>query len=67
MPKSTVVVTGVIGLLGALLTGAGEFISHYDSLARFATEYEFFIGISHQRSSVGHFRTVAQGIDPSPA
>ena len=58
MPKSTVVVTGVIGLVGALLTGAGEFILHFDSLARFATEYEFFIGISDQRSTVGHFVAV---------
>ena len=46
MPKSTVVVTGVVGLLGAMLTGAVEFILHYDSLARFGTGYEFFVGIS---------------------
>ena len=56
--KSTIVVTGVIGLLGALLTGAGEFILHFDSLARFDVENEFFRGISDQRSNLGHFIAV---------
>lgn len=55
MPKSAVVVTGAVGLLGALLTGTGEFILHFDALARFGTENEFFIGIADQRSTVGHF------------
>ena len=58
MSKSTIVVTGVIGLLGALLTGAGEFILHFDVLARFDVEYEFLGGISEQRSNVGHFVAV---------
>ncbi len=55
MTKSTIVVTGLVGLLGALLTGAGEFILHFDELARFGTEYAFFAGISEQRSTLGHF------------
>ena len=54
MSKSTIVITGMIGLLGALLTGAGEFILHFDPLARF-TDNEFFKGISDRRSTVGHF------------
>jgi len=58
MSKSTIVVTGVIGLLGALLTGAGEFILHFDMLARFDVEYEFLGDISEQRSNVGHFVAV---------
>jgi len=58
MPKSTIVITGVIGLLGALLTGAGEFILHFDALARFDVENEFFRGISDQRSNLGHFIAV---------
>ncbi len=58
MPRSTIVVTGAIGLLGALLTGAGEFILHFDALARFDVEYAFMGGISEQRSNVGHFVAV---------
>ena len=55
MTKSTIVLTGLVGLLGAVLTGVGEFILHFDALARFGTEYEFFAGISPERSTVGHF------------
>ncbi len=58
MTRSTIVVTGVIGLLGSLLTGAGEFILHFDALARFDVEYAFLGGISEQRSNVGHFVAV---------
>ncbi|MGI9292756.1 MAG: DUF6796 family protein, partial [Pseudomonadales bacterium] len=53
--SSTILLTGIIGLLAAVLTGAGEFILHFDSLARFSTDYEFFTGISDQRSTIGHF------------
>ncbi len=55
MSKSVISVTGLIGLLGAVLTGVGEFLLHYDELARFDVEYAFLGGISDQRSSVGHF------------
>ncbi len=55
MSKSVISVTGLIGLLGAVLTGVGEFLLHYDALARFDVEYAFLGGISDQRSSVGHF------------
>ena len=58
MTRSVIVVTGVTGLLGALLTGAGEFILHFDALARFEVENEFFLGISDQRSNLGHFIAV---------
>ena len=58
MTRSTIVVTGVIGLLGSLLTGAGEFLLHFDALARFDVEYAFLGGISEQRSNVGHFVAV---------
>lgn len=43
------------GLLAALLTGAGEFILHFDALARFGSDNAFFLGISEQRTSIGHF------------
>ncbi len=55
MSKSVIGVTGLIGLLGAVLTGVGEFLLHYDALARFDVEYAFLSGISDQRSSLGHF------------
>ena len=55
MNKSVIGVTGLIGLLGAVLTGVGEFLLHYDALARFDVEYAFLGGITDQRSSVGHF------------
>ena len=58
MTKSAIILTGVIGLLGTMLTGAGEYILHYDALARFEAEYQFFAGISDQRSSLGHFIAV---------
>jgi hypothetical protein len=51
---SEAVVTGTLGLLAAILTGAGEFILHFDALARFA-DNQFFIGISDERSNWGHF------------
>ena len=50
-----VVTTGMVGLLAAILTGVGEFVLHYDSLARFGAEYAFLTGISDARSTAGHF------------
>ena len=54
MNKSITTMAGMLGLLGALLTGIGEFALHYDVLARFA-DYEFFQGISAERTTLGHF------------
>jgi hypothetical protein len=58
MNNENIILTGVIGLLAAILTGAGEFILHFDPLARFVVEYEFFDGISDRRTSIGHFVAV---------
>ncbi len=48
---------GVVGLLAAILVGAGEFLLHFDALGRFADEgaYEFMRGISAERTTIGHF------------
>jgi len=54
MKKSIVITTGAIGLLGAMLTGVGEFILHFDALSRFS-ENQFFLGISAERTNWGHF------------
>ncbi len=55
MNRSTIILTGIAGLFAALVTGAGEFILHYDALARFGAENQFFVGIPDQRTSLGHF------------
>ena len=51
---------GVLGLLGALLVGTGEFLLHFDSLARYAEDgrYLFMSDISVSRSNWGHFIAV---------
>ncbi len=50
------VLTGLAGLLAATLVGIGEYLLHYDSLARFAEGgYDFMKGIPDQRSTLGHF------------
>lgn len=52
----TVLITGLLGLLASVIVGAGEYLLHYDSLARFsAGGYEFLQGISANRSTAGHF------------
>jgi len=48
--------TGMLGLLAALLVGVGEYLLHYDPLARFADGgFGFMQGIGEQRTSIGHF------------
>jgi len=48
---------GMLGLLAAILVGAGEFLLHFDALGRFAggDAYEFMRGISAERTTIGHF------------
>lgn len=53
--KVALVATGLIGLLGAVLTGSGEFLLHFDGLARFGPDNQFFLGISESRTTTGHF------------
>lgn len=47
--------TGLLGLLAAIITGSGEFLLHYDPEARFTDGLAFFQGISENRSNWGHF------------
>ena len=50
------VFTALAGLLAATLVGIGEYLLHYDALARFTGGgYEFMVGIPEQRSTLGHF------------
>ena len=48
--------TALAGLLAATLVGIGEYLLHYDALARFSEGgYEFMRGISATRTTTGHF------------
>ena len=44
--------TGIIGLLAALITGSGEFLLHFDPQARFTDGLAFFEGISQELSLI---------------
>ena len=51
--------TGIIGLIAAITVGTGEFLLHFDSLARYSvTDYDFMDQISDHRLTVGHFFAV---------
>lgn len=48
--------TGLLGLIASLLVGTGEYLMHYDTLARFsAGGYDYLKGIPEARSTLGHF------------
>ncbi|MFT4925896.1 MAG: hypothetical protein ACI8WB_001991 [Phenylobacterium sp.] len=50
------IVTGLAGLAAALLVGVGEFLLHFDPLARFSeSPYAFMLAADDQRQSIGHF------------
>ncbi len=54
--KKLTIVTGLIGLLASVLVGIGEYLLHYDSLARFSEGgFGFMQGIGEQRTTIGHF------------
>lgn len=54
----TIKFAGYIGLLGAILVGAGEFILQYSPDADYAHGYDYFANISKSRLSLGHFLSV---------
>jgi hypothetical protein len=50
------VLTGVVGLIAAVLVGIGEFLLHFDPLARFSADgYTFMLAASDERQTAGHF------------
>jgi hypothetical protein len=53
--KRLILITGQIGLLAAILVGIGEFLLHYDSLARYTDTFAFFNGVTRERATIGHF------------
>jgi hypothetical protein len=50
-----IIATGLAGLAAAVITGAGEFLLHYDPQARFGEGLNYLLGISEQRTNIGHF------------
>ena len=54
--RKIIIITGLVGLLAAILTGVGEFLLHFDPLARFSeTSYDFMLAASDERQTWGHF------------
>ncbi len=53
--KNTIVAAGLVGLLAATLVGIGEFLLHFDDLARYGEGFEFFKGVSVEQATTGHF------------
>ena len=53
--KTVVIVTGLVGLLAAVLVGTGEFLLHFDPLARYDGSYVFFEAVGESRATLGHF------------
>lgn len=48
--------TAIAGLIAAGLVGIGEYLLHYDALARFTDGgYDFMKGIAESRTTIGHF------------
>ena len=48
--------TGLLGLLAAILVGTGEFLIHFDPLARFSdSSYDFMLDTTETRLTTGHF------------
>jgi hypothetical protein len=52
------VATAVAGLAAAIITGAGEFLLHFDPQARFGDGFAFMAGIDEQRTTIGHYMGV---------
>lgn len=54
--QKVIILTGLIGLIAAILVGAGEFLLHFDPLARYSeSSYEFLLAGSTERQTLGHF------------
>jgi len=56
--QRTVVLAGILGILGAALVGAGEFSLHYTPTHEYHDDYHFFLGIPGWRLTLGHFLSI---------
>lgn len=50
---------GILGLLGAIMVGIGEFMVHYNPAGFEGESFAFFAGVSEQSLSTGHFLMIA--------
>lgn len=50
--------TGILGLIGAVMVGIGEFLLHYNANGYSGANYSFFVSISDNRLIIGHFLAV---------
>ena len=53
--RQQTVATGLVGLFAAVLVGTGEFLLHFDPLARYGQGFEFFKGVGEDQATLGHF------------
>jgi len=54
--RNYTVLTALAGLAASILVGIGEYLLHYDALARFTEGgYDFMKDIAAERSTMGHF------------
>lgn len=53
--KKTILITGVIGLLASVLVGLGEFMLHFDPLARYGDGFDFLQAVPREQATMGHF------------
>lgn len=55
--KEHLIISGIIGLMAAVLVGIGEFLLHFDQLGRYSAEaaYDFMSDIPETRLTLGHF------------
>ena len=53
--RSDLILTGLTGLLAAVLVGVGEFMLHFDPLLRYGEGFDFFKGVTEPRATAGHF------------
>lgn len=58
-PHTLLILTGLAGLLGAILVGVGEFTLQFSPRGGYElADYSYFARVSEQRLSIGHFFSV---------
>ncbi len=53
--------TGLAGVLAAMLFGAGEYMLHVDPLVCYGQGFDFFKGVTESKATTGHFLAVLGG------
>lgn len=53
--RQEAVLTGLVGIAAAVIVGAGEFLLHFDPLARYGQGFDFLKAVSERQATLGHF------------